>query len=91
MNEPCSTERWTPFAANSQNLIVELEERHHPGITKQVFDLLASFGYQGLFLWDGKMLPHKTFDPAIHRAVFVTVGPWVFTRGTLYSAPTKRS
>lgn len=49
------------------NLILELEERHHPGITKQVFDLLAGFGYQGLFLWDGKMLPHKTFDPAIHQ------------------------
>ncbi|MGH7045566.1 MAG: FkbM family methyltransferase [Stellaceae bacterium] len=49
------------------NLLIELEERHRPGITRQVFDLLSPFGYHGLFLWDGKMLPQHMFDPAVHQ------------------------
>jgi FkbM family methyltransferase len=49
------------------NLLIELEERHHPGIARQVFGLLEPLGYHGLFLWDGRMVPQHMFDPAVHQ------------------------
>jgi len=52
------------------NLIVELEERYHPGITKQAADLLDDLGYRGVFLWNGKMLPQRLFKPEVHQKLY---------------------
>jgi len=49
------------------NLILELEERYHRGITKQAADLLDDLGYKGLFLWNGKMLPQRLFKPEVYQ------------------------
>jgi hypothetical protein len=49
------------------NLILELEERYHLGITKQAADLLDDLGYRGVFLWNGKMLPQRLFKPEVHQ------------------------
>jgi FkbM family methyltransferase len=49
------------------NLILELEERHHRGVTKQATDLLNDLGYKGLFLWNGRMLHQRLFNPEVHQ------------------------
>lgn len=64
------------------NLIVELEDRHVPGIVAKAFGHLARFGYQPTCLQDGRLIP----APADHAA---RLGLWnyVFTHPSDPSKP----
>jgi FkbM family methyltransferase len=48
-------------------VLVEVEERHHPGQSVEVFRLLAALGYDGAFLARGSFQPIASFDPAVHQ------------------------
>ena len=48
-------------------LIVEIEERHHPGRSKDIFELLKSLGYQSYFLMHGQLQSCAGFDFAVHQ------------------------
>ncbi len=44
------------------NLLIEIEERHHPGSIARVAALLGSVGYRGYFLSGGVLIPMEQFD-----------------------------
>ena len=48
-------------------LIIEIEERHHPGRSLGVFSLLKELGFDGFFLLKGKLCPIDCFDFAIYQ------------------------
>jgi len=43
-------------------LIVEIEDRHHPGRTPEIFDLLRNLGYLPFFFRDDRLCPVSTVD-----------------------------
>jgi FkbM family methyltransferase len=49
------------------NLLIEAEERHHPGAVVALLDLLAPLGYQGFFLQNQAIQPIESFDVAMHQ------------------------
>ncbi len=65
-------------------LSVEIEERHRPGSTRRVPDLLAEAGYEGWYEFYGDWRPIGQFDPAAMQraspspASFETSDPYVF-------------
>jgi len=65
-------------------LSVEIEERHRPGCTRRVPDLLARFGYEGWYEFYGDWRPIAQFDPAAMQraspspASFEVSDPYVF-------------
>lgn len=48
-------------------ILVELSEHHRPNAVGSVADLLAPFGYLGLFLCDGRLHDLEDFDAAQHQ------------------------
>jgi FkbM family methyltransferase len=48
-------------------LLVEIEERHHPGGSQVVFQLAEDHGYEGYFFWRDAWRSVTTFDPALHQ------------------------
>lgn len=52
---------------NRCNLLIEMEERHCPGVVCEVKAWLEQRGYVGLFLDEGEILPMEIFDSAIHQ------------------------
>jgi FkbM family methyltransferase len=65
-------------------LSVEIEERHRPGSTRRVPDLLAQLGYEGWYEFYGDWRPIAQFDPAAMQraspspASFAVSDPYVF-------------
>ncbi|HEX7095394.1 MAG TPA: FkbM family methyltransferase, partial [Acidimicrobiales bacterium] len=50
-------------------LLVECEERHHPGATAALRAYLEGLGYEGLFvMWDGVLQPIRLFAD-VHQVV----------------------
>ncbi|WP_144186468.1 FkbM family methyltransferase [Elioraea rosea] len=49
------------------NIIVELENRHRPGIVDEAFAYFAALGYRGWFLHRGTVLPIERFDAETHQ------------------------
>ena len=45
-------------------ILVEVEERHRPGSTSSVCELLSSLGYHGFFLDTGRLCPVSRFNAA---------------------------
>ena len=43
-------------------VLVEVEQRHRDGDVQEVFDYLASFGYEGSFVRGGTQHPIEAFD-----------------------------
>jgi len=52
---------------NRPALIIEAEERHHPGAVAAVTEFLARLGYAGYFEVAGARRPLGEFDPAEHQ------------------------
>lgn len=65
-------------------LSVEIEERHRPGCTRRVPDLLVGLGYEGWYEFYGDWRPIERFDPAALQraspspACFEVSDPYVF-------------
>ena len=65
-------------------LSVEIEERHRPGCTRRVPDLLDQLGYEGWYEFYGDWRPIAQFDPAAMQraspspACFEVSDPYVF-------------
>ncbi|HEY3911458.1 MAG TPA: FkbM family methyltransferase [Stellaceae bacterium] len=55
------------LARDRPNLIVELEERHHPGIVGAAFDRLHGLGYSGYFFFDGAVMSTRDFNISVHQ------------------------
>jgi FkbM family methyltransferase len=53
--------------ASKPTLLIEAEERHRRSAVKTVSEFLKQFGYQGLFLLDGRTHHIETFDNDIHQ------------------------
>lgn len=49
------------------NLLIEAEERHRLGAVAAVAELLAAYGYRGLFRDGARLRPLADFDPAVHQ------------------------
>lgn len=49
------------------NLLIEIEERHKPGATKKVPEMLAALGYTGWFLMEDRWQPLSAFDVLEHQ------------------------
>jgi FkbM family methyltransferase len=49
------------------NLLIEIEERHKPGATKKVPELLAALGYTGWFLIENRWQQLSAFDVQEHQ------------------------
>ena len=63
------------IARNRPNIVVESEERHHPGAVAAIVGLLGGLGYQGYFDRDGVRRPIEEFDPALHQDPANADGP----------------
>jgi FkbM family methyltransferase len=64
--------------ANSlPNFLIEAEERHRKGAVASVRMFLSQYGYDGLFHFDGKLLPLQDFDASIHQDISATDRPYV--------------
>jgi FkbM family methyltransferase len=48
-------------------LLVEIEERHHPGGSAAVFALLEELDYRCYFFWRHRLQPLAEFEPAHHQ------------------------
>lgn len=55
------------LARDRPALLVEIEERHHPGESARVFEHLGARDYEGVFLLEGALRPVAEFDPARHQ------------------------
>ncbi|MEZ4452981.1 MAG: FkbM family methyltransferase [Nannocystaceae bacterium] len=55
------------LARDRPALLVEIEERHHPGESTRVFEHLGARDYDGFFLLEGALRPVADFDPARHQ------------------------
>lgn len=55
------------LARDRPALIVEIEERHHPGESARIFGLLGGWGFEGYFLDGGRLRPIAEFDPKLHQ------------------------
>ena len=55
------------LARDRPALLVEIEERHHPGESARVFAHLGARDYDGFFLLGGALRPVAEFDPARHQ------------------------
>ena len=53
------------------NFLIEIEERHKPGSTKSVPELLGGMGYSGWYLLDNAWKPHSTFNANQHKRLGV--------------------
>jgi FkbM family methyltransferase len=60
-------------------LLIEAEERHHPGAVAAVAGFLAGLGYRGCFETGGIRRPIEEFDPVEHQNP-ANIDGWV-TRG----------
>jgi len=49
------------------SLLIEVEERHHPGGSAAVFRVLEELDYQGYFFWRDALWPLAMFEPARHQ------------------------
>jgi FkbM family methyltransferase len=49
-------------------LLVEIEERHHPGGSAAVFALFDELDYRCYFFWRSRLHPLAEFEPARHQA-----------------------
>lgn len=49
------------------NLLIEVEDRHHPGSLAAIRAMLAPLGYHGFFLMEGAVRPIEEFDPGTHQ------------------------
>jgi len=63
------------IARNRPNIVVEAEERHHPGAVAAIVGLLGGLGYQGYFDHDGVRRPIEELDPAQHQDPANADGP----------------
>lgn len=52
---------------NRPTVLIEAEERHHPGAVAAVTEFLTDLGYTGYFLLDNVREPIEQFDPAQHQ------------------------
>jgi hypothetical protein len=59
------------------NFLIEAEERHRKGAVASVRMFLSQYGYDGLFHFDGKLLPLQDFDASIHQDISATDRPYV--------------
>lgn len=57
------------------NVLVEAEDRHHPGATAAVFAWMTDRGYLGYFLLEGRLVPVQDFDLADHQNK-ANIGGW---------------
>lgn len=69
---------WNTIGAQRPRLLLAMEERHRPGGTTEVFELLGGLGYHGFFALEGTLAPVDKFDPDVHQADERT-GPWADT------------
>lgn len=49
------------------NLLIEVEDRHHPGSLDRIRSILEPLDYRGFFLLDGAMRPIAAFDQQSHQ------------------------
>jgi FkbM family methyltransferase len=56
-------------------LLVEVEERHHPGGSAAVFALLEELGYRCYFFWRKRLWPLAEFDAAQNQASHLAKQP----------------
>lgn len=56
-------------------LLVEIEERHHPGGSAAVFALFEELGYRCYFFWRHRLWPLAEFEPARHQASHLAKQP----------------
>lgn len=49
-------------------LLIEAEERHHPGTVTELLAFFEALDYSGFYL-DGRLRALKSFDPAIHQSL----------------------
>jgi FkbM family methyltransferase len=59
------------------NFLIEAEERHRKGAVASVRMFLSQYGYDGLFHFDGKLLPIEAFDASTHQDLSATGKPYV--------------
>jgi FkbM family methyltransferase len=59
------------------NFLIEAEERHRKGAVASVCMFLSQYGYDGLFHFDGKLIPIEVFDASIHQDISATGRPYV--------------
>jgi FkbM family methyltransferase len=52
------------LASQHPIVLVEADEHHRVGTTTELFGLMASVGYRGLFIWQGGVCELAEFDPA---------------------------
>lgn len=55
------------LADQHPDLLIELEERHRPGVVARVGQRLADLGYEGCFFLDGEWVPFEEFSVARHQ------------------------
>lgn len=61
------------------NLVIELEERHNPGIVDAAFSQLHELGYRGYFFFDSAVVSTTKFDLSVHQCGNVDQGePYVW-------------
>jgi FkbM family methyltransferase len=56
-------------------LLVESETRHSAGAPQSIISYLAALGYDGLCMFEGKLVSLNGFDNAIHQSPSNIVGP----------------
>lgn len=65
------------------NIILELEDRHNPGIVSATFAYLCERGYGGWFLQAGSIVPIRDFSAECHQNV---ARPDTYTNNFVFSA-----
>lgn len=57
------------------NLLVEVEERHHPGAIEGVRSFLEAMGYEGFYILNGEVYRFADFDTNTHQDS-ANIGSW---------------
>lgn len=55
------------IADHRPSFLIEAEEQHSPGATRELFGFFGALGYAGGWLLDGALHDVAAFDPAVHQ------------------------
>ncbi len=53
-------------------VLIEMEERHRPGVVARIGERFASYGYEGAFYLDGSWVPFEEFSVDLHQDTSAT-------------------
>ena len=81
---------WELLSRDHPSLIIEIEDRHRKGALAEVPTSLAELGYQGFFVWEGRIKSLIEFEADSHQASSRLTNRDKYVNNFIFAADTKK-